>query len=683
MVKRYRFGSPIETEAVLHKPDITERECEWLKKSEDGFFCRLPQETIVYGLGESIRGINKRGWLYRSFCSDEPEHREDKQSLYGAHNFLLLSGDVYRKEDTEDALPEQKNIGFFFDTPGEIVFDIGYTKRDRMEITFSDFDLELYVMEGESPDEVVSAFRELIGRSYIPPKWAFGYGQSRWSYETADDVRKVAEEHKRLKLPLDSVYLDIAYMERYKDFTIDEKNFGDFDSLVKEMKENRIHLVPIIDAGVKIEEGYDVYEEGKEKGYFCKDENGEDFTVGVWPGKCHFPDMLNEEARHWFGDKYHLLTDRGIDGFWNDMNEPAIFYSEKHLKKVFDRIDELKKENLDVDTYFEMTGLVAGSSNNLEDHKSFYHQYSEMPGEDRIRHDKVHNLYGYYMTRAAAEAFEELVPEKRILLFSRASYIGMHRYGGIWQGDNMSWWSHLLLNIKMMPSLNMCGFLYTGADLGGFGADVTEDLLIRFLSFGIFTPLMRNHSALGTRRQELYLFEKKEEILGVLKMRYRLLPYLYSEFMKAALRGTMMFRPLGFVYREDRIARQTEDQLLLGEELMLAPVHEQNQGGRPVYLPERMKFLRFRKGELLEEEVLERGYTFVEMPLGDICIFLREGHKLPLAESASHRNFENTEDVDYDNLVFCEFGDEIPDYEYYSDDGETKEYSLEKNIRML
>ena len=493
----------------------------------------------------------------------------------------------------------------------------------------------------------------------------------------------MVKKHKAAGFPIDSLYLDIDYMERYKDFTINPDAFGDLDALVAEMKEEKIHLVPIIDAGVKVEEGYDVYEEGKEKGYFCKDENGEDFVVGVWPGKCHFPDMLNEDARKWFGRKYHRLTDRGIDGFWNDMNEPAIFYSEKHLKKVFDRIDELKKENLDVDTYFEMTGLVAGSSNNLEDHKSFYHQYSEMPGEDRIRHDKVHNLYGYYMTRAAAEAFEELVPEKRILLFSRASYIGMHRYGGIWQGDNMSWWSHLLLNIKMMPSLNMCGFLYTGADLGGFGADVTEDLLIRFLSFGIFTPLMRNHSALGTRRQELYLFEKKEEILGVLKMRYRLLPYLYSEFMKAALRGTMMFRPLGFVYREDRIARQTEDQLLLGEELMLAPVHEQNQGGRPVYLPERMKFLRFRKGELLEEEVLERGYTFVEMPLGDICIFLREGHKLPLAESASHRNFENTEDVDYDNLVFCEFGDEIPDYEYYSDDGETKEYSLEKNIRML
>ncbi len=675
MTKRYQFGNPIETEAVLYKPDITKGECEWLQQSGRGFSCHLSRETIVYGLGESVRGINKRGWLYRSFCSDEPEHREDRHSLYGAHNFLLLSGDVYRKEDTEDALPGQKNIGFFFDTPGEIVFDIGYTKSDQMEITFSDFDLELYVMEGDSPDEVVSEFRELAGRSYIPPKWAFGYGQSRWSYETSDDVRKIAEEHKRLKIPLDSVYLDIDYMERYKDFTIDEKNFGDFDQLVREMKEEKIHLVPIIDAGVKIEEGYDVYEEGKEKGYFCKDENGEDFTVGVWPGKCHFPDMLNEEARHWFGDKYHLLTDRGIDGFWNDMNEPAIFYSEKRLEKVFSRMRELMGENLDIDTFFEMTGMVAGIANHREDYESFYHSYPYAPGDRKIRHDKVHNLYGYYMTRAAAESLEKLSPEKRILLFSRASYIGMHRYGGIWQGDNMSWWSHLLLNIKMMPSLNMCGFLYTGADLGGFGSDTTEELLLRFLSFGVFTPLMRNHAAKGTRRQEIYCFENIECFRDILKVRYRLLPYLYSEYMKAALRGTMMFRPLAFRYPGDKIARHVEDQLLLGEELMIAPVYEQNAIGRAVYIPERMKLFRFRGDSIDEERVYEKGYYFVDMPLGDICIFLREGHKIPVADSALR-----VENVPVEKLEIYSFGEKAEPYELYADDGETREYSLEKNI---
>lgn len=669
MIKRFQFGNPVETGAVLHKPDYEKGAFLEFEKREDGFTVTMEPEMIVYGLGETVRGINKRGWIYESYCADDPEHREDKHSLYGAHNFLLLSGSRQR--------------GFFFDTPGRVTFDIGYTESEILKITFEDFSLDLYLIEEETPDAVVTEFRNLIGRSYIPPRWAFGYGQSRWSYLTSDEVREVAEKYKEAGFPLDSIYLDIDYMERYKDFTINPDTFGDFDELVREMKEKKIHLVPIIDAGVKVEDGYDVYEEGKEKGFFCKDEQGEDFVVGVWPGKCHFPDMLNENAREWFGRKYHRLLDRGIDGFWNDMNEPAIFYSEKRLKKVFGRIDELKEENLNVNTYFELTGLVAGTSNNEEDHRSFYHNYyadheRESFCYEKIRHDKVHNLYGYYMTRAAAEAFEKLRPGKRILLFSRASYIGMHRYGGIWQGDNMSWWSHLLLNMKMMPSLNMCGFLYTGADLGGFGADVTEELMIRWLSFGIFTPLMRNHSALGTRRQELYLFGKREELKGVLKMRYRLLPYLYSEYMKAALRGTMMFRPFSFLYREDEIARQVEDELLIGEEILIAPVYVENQTGRPVYLPERMKMLRFRQGEFLEEVIMEKGYTFVSMPLGDICIFLREGHKLPVAEAG-----QNVEEIDYENLTIYSFGEELADYVYYMDDGETKEYSEEKHTRLL
>lgn len=694
VVKRYCFGTPVETGAVPEKPEISRETFMEMEIMQDGFSVHMEPEEMVYGLGETVRGINKRGWLYESYCADEPEHREDKHSLYGAHNFIIMSGKKQTQETTEMSgsvqyvTGKRSTTGFFFDTPGRVIFDIGYTQSDRFTVTFEDFSLELYVIAGDSPEQVVREFRALIGRSYIPPRWAFGYGQCRWSYLSSEEVREVVKKQREAGFPMDSLYLDIDYMEQFKDFTINEKSFGDFDALVAEMKKEKIHLVPIIDAGVKIEEEYDVYEEGKEQGYFCKDENGEDFVVGVWPGKCHFPDMLNENARKWFGRKYHRLLDRGIDGFWNDMNEPAIFYSEKNLKKIFKRLEELKKENLDVNTYFEMTGLVAGASNNLEDHKSFYHHYSAVSEDNavnKIRHDKVHNLFGYYMTRAAAEAFEELCPEKRILLFSRASYIGMHRYGGIWQGDNMSWWSHLLLNIKMMPSLNMCGFLYTGADLGGFGADVTEELLIRFLSFGIFTPLMRNHSALGTRRQELYLFEKKKEIRGILKMRYRLLPYLYSEFMKAALRGTMMFRPLGFVYGEDDIARETEDQLLLGEEIMIAPVYEQNRTGRPVWFPDRMQLLHFRDGELLEKEIFEKGYAYVSMPLGDICIFLREGRKIPLAvfEDAGDNFVRNTEDVDYQNLEMYGFGESVAAYEYYMDDGETKEFSLEKNITIL
>lgn len=659
MVTRSVFGNPIETDAVLTKPSAIAFQNGEIEKREDGFYYTMKDEDIVYGLGENVRGINKRGWKYVSSCNDDPVHSEEKRSLYGAHNFILISGD--------------KNVGIFVDTPGKVTFDIGYTKYDTLHIQMETEDFEIYIIENETPDSVITEFRGLIGKSYIPPKWAFGYGQSRWSYFTSDEVREVVKKHRENHIPIDSLYLDIDYMENYKDFTINPDAFGDFDELVKEMKEQHIHLVPIIDAGVKKEDGYDVYEEGKANHYFCKDADGNDFVVGVWPGKCCFPDMLNDEAREWFGNKYKFLLDRGIDGFWNDMNEPAIFYSEKRMDEVFEKLAEYSKMNLDVQTFFACKDLVVNMSNNEEDYASFYHNYRGQ----KVCHKDVHNLFGYYMTRSASEAFDRIVPDKRVLMYSRASYIGMHRYSGIWQGDNMSWWSHLLMNIKMMPSLNMCGFLYTGADLGGFGADTTEDLLIRWLSFGVFTPLMRNHSANGTRRQEVYQFEQTKMFADILSVRYKLLPYLYSEYMKAALKDTMMFRPLGFVYGKDEIARNVEDQLMIGDGVMVAPVYEQNAIGRVVYFPEKMKLIRFSQGNVTEEQVYEKGHHYIKMPLGDICIFIRDGYILPVAEGGEYVDAVNTDAL---KLYAC--GDAPAAYVLYEDDGNTKEYDM-ANCRML
>lgn len=662
MVKKYSFGNPIETDAVVKDIAETEWKDGIFRKEGNSFHYTLRPDEIIYGLGENVRGMNKRGWRYVSECADNPNHCEHTSSLYGAHNFIMAGDGV------------QKTCGLFVDTPGRVTFDAGYTDIDELCITMEDGDYKLYLIEGASYPDVVKEFRELIGRSYIAPRWAFGYGQSRWSYNTADEVREVAAEYKKRNIPIDSIYLDIDYMERYKDFTINRDTFADFEDLVKEMKEQNIHLVPIIDGGVKKEDGYDVYEEGKEKGYFCKDEDGEDFVIGVWPGKCCFPDMLNDEAREWFGDKYRILIDKGIDGFWNDMNEPAIFYSEKRLKKVFDKMEEYKTANLDVNTFFEMTDLIGTISNNPEDYASFYHNYKGK----RYRHDKVHNLFGYYMTRSAAEAFERYVPEKRILLFSRASYIGMHRSGGIWQGDNMAWWSHLKMNVKMMPSLNMCGFLYTGADVGGFGADTTEDLVLRWLEFAVFTPLLRNHSARGTRRQEVYRFSHVQDFADVIGVRYQILPYIYSEYMKAALRNTMMFSPLSFIYEGDALAGQVEDQLLIGENIMIAPVCEQNASGRVVYFPERMKQLIFRKGTVAEGIVYEKGFAYVDMPMGSVNIFLREGYLFPAAKGG-----KCVEDVDFEDLTLYSFGEEIKPYEYYLDDGETKDFNIGSHVRML
>ena len=663
MISRYTYGSCIETGAVPEKPEIEAGALPFFVVDEEQMTLtyRMAEHDRVYGLGENLRGINKRGWIYESKCTDDPNHMEEKRSLYAAHNFFVVDG--------------SETFGVFVDYPGIVSFDIGYTKMEELKIQASDWNLDVYVITGMDVKDIVKQFRKMIGRSYIPPLWAFGYGQSRWGYRSEDDVREVVKAYRDLQIPLDSVYLDIDYMERYKDFTLNQETFPDFPDFVEEMKKENIHLVPIIDAGVKEEKGYPVYEEGIEKGYFCKKEDGTPFVAAVWPGRALFPDMLNTEARNWFGDQYRFLLDQGIEGFWNDMNEPSIFYTEDSLKAVMEKIDTYKGKNLDLDSFFEFQGLVGGLSNNPEDYKAFYH---DMDGV-RVRHDRVHNLFGYNMTKAAGEAFERLEPDKRILMFSRSSYIGMHRYGGIWQGDNKSWWSHLLLNIKMMPSLNMCGFLYTGADLGGFGADTTEELLMRWLEFGIFTPLMRNHSAAGTREQEVYRFGNTAGFQHVIGLRYRLIPYLYSEYMKAALRGEMMFRPLAFDYPDDKYAAQVEDQLLLGNELMLAPVYEQNARGRYVYLPETMKMVRFKEDGTMETEIRPAGHQYIDVELTDVVFFMRPDTLIPLAKPA-----QCTQDIDFEHLELLKFvQNEMASYEYYHDDGYSKDYENPEHLSLL
>ncbi len=659
MIYKYLYGNPFDTEAVTSEVPLAEGALPFGSvDTEDGFcFTFIMEENdIVYGLGESNRGINKRGYCYVSDCSDDPNHTEDKRSLYAAHNFILISGN--------------RNFGLFFDYPSVITFDIGYTRMDTLQVTCGSADLNLYVIEGGSAPDIVKQFRRIIGRSYIPPKFAFGFGQSRWGYKTEKDFLDVAEGYRCRHIPLDMIYMDIDYMDSYKDFTLNE-DFNDFPEFVRKMKENHIQMIPIIDAGVKIEKGYDVYEEGVKNRYFCQREDGSDFVAAVWPGDTHFPDMLNEDARKWFGDKYRFLTDQGIEGFWNDMNEPAIFYSSEGLEEAKELARRFAEEENTVHVW-EMGGKLQSLANSHEDYRRFYHNVN---GE-RIRHDRVHNLFGYYMTRAAGEAFERIDPDRRFLMFSRSSYIGMHRYGGIWTGDNKSWWAHLLLNLKMMPSLNMCGFLYTGADLGGFGADTTRDLLLRFLALGVFTPLMRNHSALGTRQQECYQFENTEDFRHVIGVRYRLIPYLYSEYMKAALNDDMYFRPLAFVYPDDRTARRIEDQLMLGNEIMIAPVYEQNADGRFVYLPEEMKLIKFLPDGTIFEEILAKGIHRIDVALNEIALFIRSGKCIPVADAA-----ECVDSIDYGTIRM--YGYEGAEYTLYNDDGIHKDYDNKENYTVL
>ena len=666
MIQRFSFGHPFPTQSVVLSLPAESGPIPFLTPDGSVWHLTLSEQAAVYGLGEMPRGINKRGWHYIANNTDESRHSEDKLSFYGAHNFLLV-----RDGST--------CFGLFVDFPGKVYYDIGYTRHDLFSFHTETPDYDLYLLSGGNENAICREFRTLIGRSYIPPRWAFGLAQSRWGYKTEEDVREVARQYKEHDLPLDMICMDIEYMQDYADFTVNKERFPDLTKLSADLKAQGIRLVPIIDAGVRVDPNDSTCTEGLEKGYFCKKADGTPFVAAVWPGKAYFADFLRPEVREWFGHKYKALTDCGIEGFWNDMNEPSLFYSPERLRAFLDDMAALReKDNIEQEEFFpRVVGGAMGLMNSPADYASFYH---EADGR-KVRHDQVHNLYGGSMTRAAGEAFADLRPGQRTLLYSRSSFIGSHRYGGIWLGDNNSSWAQLLANIQMMPSVQMCGFLYSGADLCGFSCDTTPDLALRWLEFGLLTPLMRNHSAVGTRMQEYYRFpEVLPAVRNMIRLRYALLPYLYSEFMKAALENTSYFRPLAFDYPDDPDAREVEDQLLLGEGLMAAPVYVQNAHGRHVYLPEPMKLLRLRAVDDYDEEILPAGHHYIRCALDEMLLFIRPGHIIPVAQPAN-----NTAELDDASLTLWSFlpNGESAEYRMYRDDGVTTEYEKKEHWKTL
>ena len=575
MIQKYTYGTPFETDAIVTSIPASEGTPAYgTISTENGFSFTydMDDNDVVYGLGESNRGINKRGYVYESNCSDQPNHTEDKISLYGAHNFLVISG--------------KQTFGLFVDYPGKLKFDIGYTLSSQLKITCEDADLYLYVIEGETPYDIVKQFRKIIGRSYIPPKFAFGFGQSRWGYTTADDFRKAADGYRENNIPIDMVYMDIDYMEDYKDFTVNQENFPDFEAYVNEMKEKGIHLVPIIDAGVKVEAGYDVYEEGVEKNYFCKREDGSDFVSAVWPGWTHFPDVLNADARAWFGQKYERLISKGIDGFWNDMNEPVVF----------------------PDRTFPMDTR---------------HEYDGMP----CSHEKAHNIYGQCMAEASWLGMKRHAPDRRPFLLSRSGFAGLQRFAATWTGDNRSSWEHLKLANFQCQRLAASGISFAGADAGGFMGHPTPELFCRWMQMASFHGFFRNHSSGEFGGQEPWVFgqEVTSYVKAAIEGRYRLLPYIYTQFRRYAETGMPVLRSLALQCFTNKDTYWRGAEYFFGDHLYVIPIHEPQEGGRFLYIPEGVWY-SYHTDSLMEDTGKD---VWVKCPLSFLPVYVRGGAVIP------------------------------------------------------
>ena len=667
----FSFGNPFQTEAFVNSP-LTwdwrpgQLPCGFLVQETGSQGYRvsiaLEEQEGVVGLGQHVGPVNCRGQSFRLFNTDSPTHIPSLRSMYGSHPFMIILRD--------------KPLGIFIDSPGEVLVDVGALDPHTLDIRVATAGFYLTVIEGESVQDIVSKHLALTGTPYIPPRWAFGYHQSRWSYPDEGSVREVAAKMQQHDIPCDVIHMDIHYMQDYKVFTVNKERFPDLPKLSMELKEQGIRLISILDPGVKAEPGFSVYDEGMKRDFFCRRSDGAGAFVGaVWPGPSVFPDFFRPDVRAWWGALYKPLKEQGIAGFWNDMNEPSIFYTPDAFKDFAQKVRHFDERN-DFGEQLANTLWDKGVINKEE----YYNEFTHTINGQQVVNREVHNLFGTQMTRAVADALLAEDPTKRYFLLSRSSYPGMHRYAAIWTGDNHSWWEHLSLNIQMLISLNLSGFLFCGADTGGFSGDCTAEMLVRWTQLSAFTPFFRNHAAMWAKNQEPWAFDDKTLVhcRAAIKMRYALLPYLYSEFIKSALHCEPFIRGLFLEFKE-AAERLDDDQFLCGRWLLVAPVVKAATQGRLVYLPNGpwLKVIGTEQG-LTGEQVQQGGDHFVAATLEEIPLFLRAGALIPMATPGLHTSAEPQH-----HYRLLGFTDSTAQCEILLDDGETRYDSWKSYPKLL
>mgnify|MGYP001152917366 FL=1 len=585
-------------------------------KDEKGnvYISKVNDCLAYYGLGEKGGDLNKKGCYTENFNTDDPETDDDSITYYKTIPFYV-------------ALKEEATYGIFFDNSFRSYFDMGKEMGDRIFFGAIGGQIQYYFIPGENIKEVVKNYTALTGRMEMPPLWSLGYQQCRFSYFSQEEVRELVKTFEEKDIPLDVVYLDIDYMDGFRVMTFKTPNFDDAAGLISDLKEKGIRTITIIDPGVKVDEEYDVFKRGKEGNHFTKKLDGEMFIGAVWPGDSAFPDFSNKDCREWWKSELKkFISEHGMDGIWNDMNEPCVF-------------------NNDHKTMLET--CLHNSDNGVIEHKEF------------------HNRYGFEMSRCSKEAQEELHPNERGFSMTRATYAGGQRYSSVWTGDNMSLWSQMRMSISMNANLGISGFSFVGNDVSGFGLDSSEELFIRWMEMGPFIPIFRNHSNMYTRRQEPWAFGPKAEKIAKksIELRYELLPYIYDLYYISHKEGLPIFRPMIMEYEKDMNLLNMREQFMLGENMIVAPVLYEGERSKTVYLPKGSWFNYFTMEKL-------QGGKWYKLPceLDEILVFVKEGAIIP----TYNKKFRNVKERP-NNILLKVFGENAKGF-HYNDDGHSMEY---------
>jgi alpha-glucosidase len=586
------------------------------------FQFEAPNAAGFYGFGERTGRFNKNGESMEFYTIDvmgvliHSYWRDDYDPTYVSIPLAIIRDGG-------------QCCGLYFDSPERLVMDCGKTRPGTFMTQVMDGHTRLYVINGPTLRDVVRNFTALTGRAELPPAWSIGYHQCRWGYKSEEEFKALAEKFARHDLPVSGLWYDIDYMDGYRVFTWDRKDFPRPRKLTDMLRRQGVRSVAIIDPGVKAEPGYPVYESGKAAGVFCKAPSGRDYTGRVWPGDTVFPDFTIEEGRQWWAEKVaRFLDESGIDGAWLDMNDPSTGWC-------------------DTDDMLFDSG--------------------------KIPHARYHNQYGHFMAQASRMAFEKLDPSRRAFLLTRSAFAGTQRYSALWTGDNDSNWKHLRMSIPSTINLGLSGIAFNGPDVGGFAGNTTEKLLVRWHQAGFLFPFFRNHSAANSKPQEPWQFGPKAmaRIRDVLWTRYRLLPYLYQLFFEHHLTGDPILRPMLYEFEN------VDDQFMAGPAIMAAPILDSDTEGEFVVsggARRQMRHIVLPKGwwyDLNTGEWIEGGRTIrYGASMDEVPLFVREGSIIPWYDGTLKNGDTPTDD--FELHVFAREG--TCGATLYLDDQETRKY---------
>ncbi|MBH5317265.1 DUF5110 domain-containing protein [Paenibacillus sp. GSMTC-2017] len=573
-------------------------------------------ESHFYGLGEKTGFLDKRGERYTNWNTDVyAPHVPEIEALYESIPLLIhMNG--------------ERSYGLFLDNAGRTDFDMR-SEQTAFTISCTTGAYDIYFINGPQLKDVVSRYTTLTGRMDLPPKWAIGYHQSRYSYMNQQEVLELARTFRAKQIPCDVIYLDIHYMDEYRVFTFDKDRFPDPEGMMAELKSLGIRIVPIVDPGVKKDAKYKIYQEGVRQNHFVKKLEGDIFFGEVWPGISAFPDFTEDRTSKWWGEQHKFYTDLGIQGIWNDMNEPALF-------------NESKTMDLDA---------MHGNNGNP------------------LTHEELHNLYGMLMSKATYEGLCGLLEGQRPFILTRAGYAGIQRYAAVWTGDNRSFWEHMAMAMPMVMNMGLSGIPFAGPDIGGFAHHTSDELLIRWTQMGAFFPYCRNHSAIGTVRQEPWSFgTKSEEIVRTyIGLRYRLMPHLYNLFQESATSGLPILRPLLLEYPSDPNVTNLCDQFLIGENLLIAPVYRPDTAHRSVYLPAG-DWIDYWTGERLAGG----RHILAHAPIEIMPIYVKASSII--AEGPLKQSADDIVDEFVTFNIYSAGADSTASYTLYEDDGVSFDY---------